>query len=259
MRIWQAVEFPLDVCLRARIGPLTLYLQRQGDEWQMASRQNPADVFPGDEQPCAVEELPTDLTWTRWVVGDVSHLQLRPVMPDKPLVVRPEAPLKIPPGKQALFFVSIPISIRIEAGKESPLNLVEVPTLTMSRIWFGDPMAGELCHTLQTRARRKLDDRDIRPHRAVCPMIVQNESAAQLDLERLSLHVEHLSVYDSPKQLWTNGVNVRFRGDEQIAQVAFDEQPPTYETVGARLSEPRIIPGRSLLKRTFGSIKIPWA
>ena len=72
MRIWQAVEFPLDVCLRARIGPLTLYLQRQGDEWQMASRQNPADVFPGDEQPCAVEELPTDLTWTRWVVGDVS-------------------------------------------------------------------------------------------------------------------------------------------------------------------------------------------
>lgn len=258
MRIWQTSDFPADVSLRARIGPLTLYLRRHGDEWQIATVESAEDDFPGDQPPTVTDELPDDLSWTRWVVGEADKLQLRPVMPDKPLVVRPEASLKIPPGRAATFFVSIPISIRVNAGHEPPLNLVEVPTQTMSRIWFGDPMSGELCYTLHTRARRELDDQDIRPHRAVCAVWVKNESATELSLERLMLHVQHLAVYDSPKQLWTGGVQVRFRGDEQIAQVTFDEQPPEHEPVGKRLSEARQALPRNLLKRTFGNFKFPW-
>lgn len=46
MRIWQTIDFPADVGLRAQIGSLSLYFRRHGDEWQIATVESAEDDSP---------------------------------------------------------------------------------------------------------------------------------------------------------------------------------------------------------------------
>jgi hypothetical protein len=177
-------------------------------------------------------------------------------MPDRAVVVRPEQPISVPSGAQARFFVSIPIWLRISTGSGKATRLCDLPTAVLSNIWFGDPMSGELCYSLKTRARRTFDAADTRPNCAVCPILIENAASEQLPLERVCVRTEHLAVYPGESELWTNAVTVKFRGADQTSDLNYEQSPPQWEPVGTPLCGPREPFSRGKLKRTFSSIKV---
>ena len=255
MELWQPHRIQQGQCLGAQVGPLKLWLRRKGDELHIAvKRQTDSDDLKKAVAPHLLNEKePVGLEWGRWVYGNGQEVVLIPVTPDRPVVVRPEMPLKIPPRQQALFFVSVPIWIRITAGDGQNIQLCEEPTITLSNIWFGDPMSGDLGYSLRSRARREISDSQGQPHRAVCPVTISNAAAAQVEIERFCVHVTHLSVYLGQSRLWTNGVNITFKGEAEISQVEYSEKPPTYEEIDKVLSGPRSPVKKKLLKRSLGS------
>jgi hypothetical protein len=163
-------------------------------------------------------------------------------------------PVKIPSGREALFFVGVPLWVRITAGDADTVHLSEEPSVKLSNIWFGDPMSGDLCYSLRTRARRSISDSQVEPHRAVCPVTIRNAAPVQVDVERFCVHVAHLSIYAGKSRLWTGGVQITFKGEDETSQVEYSGKPPTYEGVDRVLSEPRVPVKKRLLKRSLGSI-----
>jgi len=259
MDTWKPQKIQSNQCLHGQIGPLRLWLKQADDELHIAVERVPdteskleTKVF----EPMKGSE-PKGLDWGRWVVGtNADTIKLIPLTPDRPVVVRPEVPLKIPTNHEALFFVSFPIWVRIVAGKSSQLNLYEVPSVLLSNIWFGDPMSGELCYSLRSRARRKINNSEPSPHRAICPVRIRNLSTKQLDIERFCVHVEHLKIYNGSDKLWTNEINITFKGENEVSQVQYAQSPPTFEPVRNVISEARIPLKKPLLKKSLSDFKL---
>jgi hypothetical protein len=75
----------------------------------------------------------------------------------------------------------------------------------------------------------------------------------QVDIERFCVHVAHLSIYPGTSRLWTSGVQITFKGENETSQVEYSEKPPTYEAVDKVLSKPRLPVKKSIFKKSIGS------
>jgi hypothetical protein len=158
------------------------------------------------------------------------------------------------PGHSALFYVSFPIWVAVRVGDGDGLTLREEATVALSSTWFGDPTSGELCYSLRTRARRSLAEGDERVHRAVCPVLVTNAAEEQVDLARLCIRSEHLTLYEGLDQLWTNRVRARFRGAREESQVDYDDRPPEECGAASALTMPRVVPQSGLLRKSVATL-----
>jgi hypothetical protein len=255
---WEATRIELGRLYRARVGPLSLWLRRSDDEIHIAPDRADVDADLADCEPLAEAPVPdgVDPDWARWVVGEgADSLRLAPALPDRAVVVRPESTLTLPTGREALFLVSIPVWVRVSISGDAGLDLCEHPTTVLSNIWFGDPMSGELCYSLRTRARRGVEDSPPRGHRAICPVRIRNDAPKPLEVERFCVRVQHLRIY-AGQRLWTSEVRVRFRGEEQASEVHYAPEAPSLEPVGGVVGDARepVAPD-SLLKKTLGGLR----
>ena len=255
MEVWKPRRIEQGKCLETQIGALLIHLRKCGDEIHISAENNRDYQDPAKAEGFRVVsgQDVADLDWNHWICGDECNtIRLSPVMPDRPVVVRPELAVNIPSGKKALFFVGIPIWVRITAGEEGEIELCAEPSVDLSNIWFGDSMSGELGYSLRSRARREISEIQAEPHRALCPVTIRNTSHEQLKIERFCVHVEHLGVYPGKSRLWTNSVQIAFRGESEVSRLEYSEKPPAYEEVGNILSPPQTPVKATLLKRSLG-------
>jgi hypothetical protein len=256
--LWTAASIPPDTLHEARVGPLGIRLKYSGDEIHAAFEHGVETDPPGELfalRP-AGGEASAGGEWRRWVVGgEVKEVRLLPVMPDRAVVVRPETHVEILEGREAVFYVSIPVWVRVQIVSPGESTVCEEPILILSNTWFGEPVAGELCYSLQTRARRSFDGSETRPHRAVCPVRVTNVSNGPLNFERLCIRAQHLKVFGGKGGLWTNAVRVRYRGEEHGSQVDYDPGPPDKGLASDLLAEEREPMTRSVFRRSFTSLR----
>ena len=259
-KVWEPRELRGDIWYHSRVGPLDLWVKRFPGDWYVAYerqqtrervRQQPAPLHPAQTM-ARVDAL----TWNRWVAGeDSNRIQLVPAMPDRSLVIRPRYPLNVPRDKEVLFFVNIPVWVRVLVGLPDPTRLCELPTVVLSNTWFGDPITGELCYSLKTKAPRHLNMVEKHAYMAVCPVLIRNLAATDLDFQRICIRVEHLNVYRGETRLWTNQVEVQFHGEDQTSQIFTGRRAPDFDEAAERVCEAREPADRSLLKKSFFFLK----
>jgi hypothetical protein len=240
---------------RADIGPLAVWIRIAQHEWYAAWERSEEAVRERQLSATKKGKEQETLEWSRWISPTGrSEAVLAPVLPERPVVIRPAMSTNLPPGNSALLYVGLPICVRVKT-EPSGVVLCEIPTMILSNTWFGDTVSGELCYSLKSRAVSELSQANPRPHFATCPVLVKNGSSSMLSFERFILHVEHLSLFNGESRLWTNSVTVIFHGEDQMSQVAIDKKAPDIESVGAELSEPRKPLEKGLLKKSFLAIK----
>lgn len=213
---------------RWRMGPKTMWVSRAREEWRILTREgdDPLDevleVAEPDDPPAG-----DDLRLFRFVAPPGDEFRLLPALPDRPVVVRSQEPVLILPGSTASFYISCPLWVQLWfAGATSPT--MDRPVFRPSDTWFGpNTMDGELCYASRTSARQSLEDLAARPHRAVAPVRIRNHASTGLELTRLKLPVQQLSLFASrPGALWTERVTFK-RDDKTVgAQALLSNQPP---------------------------------
>ena len=259
MDIWATQrDLDSDRLYRAQIGPLVLWFTRSHDEIHMATERLTAEPVENETTSfaCVNDRGRANLDWKRWVVGDAcNQILVLPVMPDRPAVVRPDVPVKIPKDQEALFFFSIPAWARIVTPKPQRTVLCEEPSVVRSNTWFGDLMSGELCYSLRSRARRNVADIEAKPHRVACPVRIRNIAGSQFDVERFCVHVEYLNIYKGTTRLWTNEVLISFQGEDAASKIEYAQNPPEYEAVEGIIGEARTQLKQTLLKKSLGTFK----
>lgn len=256
--IWEPKQLEAEQTAAIRLGPLHLYLRRVGDDWLVASQTTGENVsgIEFDHSP----KLSKDLGWHRWAFN-ATHDQffLRPVMPDRPVVVRPRNVLTLPPSTEIVFFVSIPIWVRIYLGDPAHQRLATVldtfPSGNLSETWFGDFSDGELSYALRSFAFRRLSSFGNYPHRAICPVVIRNRSEEPIFCHKLCVRAQYLNLYRDKDRLWTNQVTVYHRGDDELSQIKYKKSPPVQADNPILLHEADLkAPDTNFLQRTFSTL-----
>ena len=230
---------------------MRLWVRRSPQGWLVASRHDPESAFlPLRETDAAAESF----EWHRFVTPSACDLRLVPVLPDRPVMTKPEAHIEIAAHQKGLFFVTIPVWVRVEAlgaGPRGAMTLSEHPTRVLSKTWFGHPAEdGEIGYALATRARQSLDELTDVEGRAICPALVDNATDAPLAFTQLQLRVRNMSVYGTEEgRLWTNECRLVCSGSLASAAITFGNTAPE-QARGARLvSGPREAPASGLTAR----------
>ncbi len=250
-------EFPFEAGAWGhwQIGPLALWVGRTEHDWQIAYLQD-GDAFRDEchfDLPVDLQRLPLPSDAKKHRVGYATTpgtLVLRPMLADRAVVARPESTFSIPSRQKISVFVSTSVWARLACGPQKE-QLLEVPTWRSSDTWFGDNRSGFLCYATRTTMRLDVDELPLRPHRAVTPIVIDNQGEDTLTIERISLPIPNLSVFASPGgALWTERLHLTRKEDAELAQVHIDRNSPPI--AGAvRLSEPRAIAEDHLMSRVF--------
>jgi hypothetical protein len=250
--IWGGRPLPAQGELqRLDIGPLTLWLRaEEGELWVTHTRAR------NGSRPD--RSLPSDADWRRWALpAGHGHLHLSPVFPDRPLVVKPEHAFTLLRRANARFYLRVPIWVRVElmdrpGGRRVLLD--EVPTVELSETWWGDVLDGELAYWLTTKGRRQLTPDLFDVHLVVSVVQLDNLSEDDLQVEKLSLSVEDLSVFEKDGWLWAEEVRVEYHGEDEGTDIRMDDAAPV-EAAGAREISPARVQTRSLRARTFARLR----
>ncbi len=255
MSFWEKFDVVGQRICHRQIGPLRLWAEKRGDEWLLAWSRAPEDKESLVEKTLERVDDP-DLEWHRWVLPSKDrYMRLSPMMPDRPVVVKPESEIRISAGAEALFFVAIPVCLRIYAGHAEEALVCEVPTVVMSNTWFGPPHEGELCYSLRTSARRTLEGMPRRAHQAMCPVHISNTAAHDLEFTRLCIQMGHLSVYRGDAQMWTEKVHVQFRGVDQVSQIRYESSAPAFDNARQQIGQPRDKGTRHFARKSFDTFR----
>ena len=100
---------------------------------------------------------PTSSEWRHYLHRDSGPMQPSPVLPDRPVVMRPDRALTLLPGQSTIFFLEIPVWFRLSTSGYRPARIFEEPLTVLTRTWFGDPVNGELCWGLATRLHHSIE------------------------------------------------------------------------------------------------------
>ena len=254
--LWDPIPIKPGQPVYTSLGPLELWVRRTGEDWYVAFRRCDPEAPVSAPKVVRLTRQLEELPWSRWVSSSpADRIQLVPALPDRSVVVRPRVPLKVPTGESVLFYVNIPIYVRITVGVKGELSLSEIPSVVPSNTWFGEPTSGELCYSLKTRALRNLEEVSNHPYMATCPVNVENQAPTDLDFQRICIRVEHLHVYRGVRRLWTNQVEVLFKGEDFGSQITVQRYAPRQEGVSERLCAAREPVERSLLRKSFSFLR----
>lgn len=238
-QLWVPREAVPDRLFLWRLGPLRLWLGRAEREWSHASEYGESrDLM--DVSAVPVDVVPDHLDW-RYVAFRAAPrvVELRPRMPRRPVVVRPQREASIPAQEESVYYALIPVELEAVAGQgQTGRSLTTIATEELPSTWFGSPARGLLAYALPDLASRDLAELVPKPHHAVCPVIIRNHSTINLLVQRVLIRTQYMTIYAGHHNLWTNPVRVEYFGQLRPSQIRYEPNPPAEEQRLRKVAEP---------------------
>jgi hypothetical protein len=254
-RWWGKFEIPLGHTGRWRIGPLALEASRLRNEWRVtrASLGEQTDTHCSFQRDGSVAETAPGAVLTRYAAAGTSGaLELRPLLPDRSVITKPEHPINILPRQKLTIYVGTPLWVLLAA--EEPLG--ELPLQPPKLTWWGtNTREGELCYASRTQGRLRVEDAALYPHRVLTAVLVDNDSEQPLSFDRLNIPVRRLGVFAAKNgRLWTESVTLERAAGEELAVLKIGDEAPEVARDAELVSEPRDADREHSLFRAFGSL-----
>jgi hypothetical protein len=249
---WGRVPVPTEAPAVRRIGPRDVWLLFREGEIRVATALVPPESIAEEPSP----QPPDGNPWARWATPEGERdVMLRPAFPNRAVVLEPEVPFSLLPRSQARIFVRVPLWIRVEVADGDRTLLQEIPTVEMSDTWWGGFLEGELCYWLPITARREVRPELMAPHLAVCPLHLTNRSLLDLEVERLTLRMVHLSLFQDELGFWSDESTVRYQGEAEGSQLEMSGRPPREAIDAVKVADPRVPVARGFRARTFARFR----
>ena len=255
IEVWDRMEIAQKQCAFWRFPSQSIYVERLATEWHVLCLPETNDTKEARRGIVPRGKKPLSSQWRHYLLNQNSPVQPDPALPDRPVVVRPDRDLTLLPGESARFFLEIPVWFRLSAAGGRKTRIFEEPMHVFSKTWFGDPVTGELCYALAARLHQGLDSIEPTAFRAICPLLISNDSDTDLAFEKICIHAEHLSVFRGSRRLWANSLNVIFKGSDQTTQIQIVPAAPDFEKDLVEVSGARVLADSWNIKKTFSMLK----
>jgi hypothetical protein len=254
-RWWTPFSIASGQTAALRLGPLALRLHKTANEWWLHWEHREDEDTAWVEQSVSTGPFSAE-DYDRFVCCEAEGTAtLRPLLADRPVVVKPRQRVYVLPGEETTFFISTPVWIRVEVG--NPVRvLTEIPTRRLSDTWFGpSTREGELCYAARTHARSSLRELPRRTYRAITPVNIKNSTDNQLSIDKLSLPVPLLSLYGTADgDLWTERVTLIRATPGEMASLRIVAGAPSDAASAQLLTGPRGQPEKAGLVRAFSGL-----
>lgn len=231
---WQRYRVPLGE-LRLHNEALRLLLRRETSQWQLSFKY--ATTTPQKSTPDATgDELWLMDEWERFIFATThEQLELRPALPDRPIISRPISPLRLQPREKVSIFVATPLWAQLWVH-DPAVMLRELPLAQLSDTWFGpSTLTGELCYATETHARLALADTPRSPFRATTCIQIENQADDALLIERLNLPAPLLTLYhDRDGRYWTDTINIQRRAENSATDSGVTLSTPKNMSIAAK-------------------------
>ncbi len=229
------------------IGCVQLLVTRKSEGWHLITTDN----CPNDDILLSTEATLSDYFQT----GKSGSLVITPALPAKPLVFKGSG-LSVLTGQKITFFLKIPLAFQIYSSKIQPENLLkEISYKRLSDTWFGEPDSGEPAFSLGSEYALDINEIKITGFEAVCPVTVTNNSPTILDVHRLIIRNENVTLYNNNNKIITSVVNIEFKGNDIASEVGYNYSKYYHGEKQEILAKPRNTSEKNLLKRNFHFIK----
>lgn len=251
---WGDHELEIDRADSWTIGSLNLWIHRAASEWRLAYMWLDEEEPEVWEHQTAVDFREEGVEGERFAVDRTGGtVRLRAVTADRSVIARPRTPLRVPPGQEARIYVSSPLWVEVAVG-EAPTILRELAAKRLSSTWFGSTTReGEFAYALKTNARTRLEELPTRPYRFVTPVVIENQAADTLRVDRLNLPVPNLSVYAVGETLWSEEIRLLRTEEGDVAELDLRSGPPREASGAVLVSEARRASEKGHLFRAFSS------
>jgi hypothetical protein len=224
----------------------SLGAKREKDGWVLL---NPYPLSPD------VDKKPDFTEGEYFQTGKSNTIHLAPSLPEKPLVFK-GSKLHLGSGQKLTFFLTIPLSVQVFFSKIQSENLIkEYPTKRLSDTWFGEVFGGEPAYSLGTVFYMSLKETESCSLEAICPIIIYNNSPGVLEVQRLIIRVENLTLYLKDGNIITSSIIVEYKGKEIISSASYHYSKVFHGEKAEILANPRSDASKSLLNINFHFIK----
>lgn len=250
---WGKFQCEPSTVLQLTYGELIVEVQRDELQWLIGSKTESTDDLEFFHSQ-KINEKTIDEKLERFVVKTDEHIQCLPKLADLPMVVKPNIPFKLPAKNQCVLFVGTPVWLNI-CSADAQQTFYDKPIQRPSDSWFGpNTWEGELCYATKTRAFVELNMSLMSRHRAISTVTLVNKSTDTLNLERISLPVPNLSIYqDEEGMLWTENLTVTNERDSSMVTLQIDKIDKDHNDRNL-LCGPRKRLDKNKWARTIGSI-----
>lgn len=255
---WGDYNLSLEESLLWTIGPFSLQILRREKEWLIWHRQQTLagtdeETWSLTKNACMNNE---EGEIKRYVFSRTEEgLHVSPCLADRPVIIKAVKPLHIQAGQQVDIYVSSPLWFSACVHSECT-EIQEIPIIRPSDTWFGpSTMKGELCYASTTHGRLYLTDLPLRPHRAISPVKIKNQTDKPLLLTHLSLPTPYLSLFDTEGGgLWTEAITLLNDDDSDLAKVSFANGPPLPHASARKIVKARQKKESNMLLYTFSTL-----
>lgn len=183
--------------------------------------------------------------------GESNSLFIAPELPGKPLVFKGNK-LALLPYEKLDFYIKIPLILQIYRTSKKPENLIKEITHTrLSDTWFGEPDNGEIALNSGSEYFLDLDKITCDDFEAICPVSVYNNAGNILELQRVIIRVENLSLYLKNTKLITSQVKLEYKGKEILSSANYVTTKNIHGEKTQLLVKPRTEQGSNALKINF--------
>ena len=252
--MWSKITIEKDKTYYWKIGCKEIFIKKNEKEWFVSQRENkdsdPKLIY-GEERNAG-----NDQQW-QVIIGEKSNTLVPvPTLPDRSVVVKTSHPFKVMPGKSAQLYIPVPLWIQYYATTRKAENLFfESPAQALSSTWVGESDGGTLAYSLNVDFFNSLQKPAETFHHIICPIKLTNDSPGVLDIQRLLLELEYLSVYADGDQLYANEIRMKFKGENMISDVQISAQPLASLGKPVQVSPPRNTKSQNVITKSFHFIK----
>ncbi|RKX84516.1 MAG: hypothetical protein DRP57_05730 [Spirochaetes bacterium] len=268
---WGIFNLNKDTLFSKQFGELKLRVKKDCNELSLACTHSTSTRSRGKTELETVHEpQPENVSWVHWVISDEpKSVEISPLLPDRPLIVKTESPFFLAAGTEKLIFIGIPIWIAVNSAGKEKIRLLEAPLQILSNTWFGNFESGELCYWASVRAEQpqvgkpqaeqpQAGQQAQQTLKALCSVRLSNMANESLPVEKMYLPVPNLTLFNADGRLWTDEVAVSCRGADEAGQVKFSGKPPENLIHASIAAAPRQKSAKNIFLKSFSSINSIW-
>ncbi len=226
-QFWSVRRIGEDRVTLARLGPLRLWLARADKEWGFASHYG-EDAELMDFAQVPEDVVPEDLKWTNVLFRDAPRdYVFEAVAPPKPITIRTTGPIGIPRGESSVFYLAVPVFIRIRVilnGNSQTLGLISSEKLRRS--WFGSQADGVSSYANPMELQLDLDRITRKPNQIIYRVEINNCSSKMLSFDKISLNFKKTGLYSGVENLWGSPVQIDYSGQNKECPVTYSDTVP---------------------------------
>ena len=251
---WKKYQFAVNQTRLFKAGYSEIVVKRIQNGWLV--KRKTSDVASEDLLVETIDDLADDQDVLHFYTGDSTELLLVPALPDKAVVFRNNKNIKISAGESASLFFRIPLTMQFYFQEVKDENrLVEIPSQRLSDTWFGEIDNGEPAYSIGGNYDQSFSEVQASSWEAISSVEIINNTSSVLDLQRLILRVEDLSLYLKSKQLLSDYLTIEFKGQEHAGSVNLSIRKEIHGEKPVQMAKPRSLVSKNLLRRSFYFIK----